>query len=98
MARRNAIGTTLEADSDSKTSFTPDKFFDNWQNGTLRPPYDGNFRKFILSSFGLPPSDTYIYKAVAEISLLQAQTYMDFGAQGRLHEWYRDAEGKQDKD
>lgn len=48
---------------------------------------------FIGKTFGLQPSDTFGYKATAEVTLLQAQTYLEYGGQGGLHAWYRDDEG-----
>jgi hypothetical protein len=59
------------------------------------PPYDNDFRKFIIRSFGLKLSDSFVYRAVAEVTLLQAQTYLEFGGQNGLHGWYRDSEGNE---
>ncbi|THW61454.1 NAD(P)-binding protein [Aureobasidium pullulans] len=82
------------AQTEDSTSFSPDAYFEAWEKGEITAPYDNDFRKFILSTFGLPHDDTYTYAAVAEVSLLQAQTYVEFGGQGGLHAWYRDDEGK----
>ncbi|CAD0054690.1 unnamed protein product [Aureobasidium pullulans] len=82
------------AQTEDSTSFSPDAYFEAWEKGDITAPYDNDFRKFILSTFGLPHDDTYTYAAVAEVSLLQAQTYVEFGGQGGLHAWYRDDEGK----
>lgn len=61
----------------------------------MTPPTDHDFRTFIIKSFGLKQSDTYIYRATAEVTLQQAQIYLSYGGQNRLHEWYRDEHGKQ---
>lgn len=84
-----------KAQTDGSSTFDPDKFFEAWGKDELTAPYDNDIRKFIIRSFGLQLSDDYIYTAVAEVSLLQAQTYVEFGGQGRLHEWYKDDEGVQ---
>ena len=79
----------------SAPTFDPDKFFDAWAKEEITPPYDNDFRKFIIRSFGLKLSDSFVYRAVAEVTLLQAQTYLEYGGMGRLHEWYKDEGGKQ---
>lgn len=82
------------AQTEDSTSFSPDAYFETWEKGDIPGLYDNNFRKFILTTFGLPQDDTYTYAAVAEVTLLQAQTYVEFGGQGGLHAWYKDDEGK----
>ncbi|KAK5121622.1 hypothetical protein LTR85_004794 [Meristemomyces frigidus] len=79
---------------DSET-FDPDKYFEAWSKQEYQPPYDNDFRKFIVRTFGLPIPDDYGYMAQnAEVTLLKAQTYLEVGAQNNLHAWYRDAEGQ----
>ncbi|KAK6438414.1 hypothetical protein LTR95_005384 [Oleoguttula sp. CCFEE 5521] len=84
-----------KAQTEDSTTFDPDVFFDSWAKGDLTPPYDNDFRKFIIRAFGLQLSDTYGYRATAEVTLLQAQTYVEFGRQGTLHKWYVDENGEQ---
>lgn len=84
-----------KAQTEGSTTFDPDKFFEAWSKEEVTAPYDNNFRRFIIRAFGLQLSDDYQYQATAVVSLLQAQTYVEFGAQGGLHAWYRDAEGKE---
>ena len=84
-----------KAHTEGSTTFDPDKFFEAWSKEEITPPYDNNFRRFIIRAFGLPLDDYYGYQATSEVSLLQAQTYIEFGAQGGLHSWYRDEEGKE---
>ena len=84
-----------KAQTEGSTTFDPDQFFEAWGKEEITPPYDNNFRRFIIRAFGLQLSDDYQYQATAVVSLLQAQTYVEFGAQGGLHAWYRDAEVKE---
>lgn len=84
-----------QAQTEDSTTFDPDKYFDAWSKEEIGPPYDGNFRKFIITTFGLPIRDDYGYMAQhAEVTLLHAQTCVEFGAQGGLHNWYKDAESQ----
>lgn len=82
-----------KAQTEGSPTFDPDKFFESWKKGEITAPYDNDFRKFIIKAFGLSPRDTYAYRATAEVTLLQAQTYIEFGGQNGLHGWYRDDEG-----
>ena len=84
-----------KARTDGSSTFEPDKFFEAWSKDEITPPYDNNFRRFVIRSFGLPLDDSYGYQATTEVSLLQAQTYLEFGAQGGLHAWYRDEKGEE---
>lgn len=73
-------------------NFDPDSFFEKWATGENGVPKDNDFQKCISRAFGLRSSDAYVYKAIAEVTLSQAQTYLNYGNQGRLLEWYRDEE------
>lgn len=83
-----------KAQTEDSTTFNPDDYFSKWEKGEFTAPIDNDFRKFILDTFGLKPSDRYTYAAVAEVSLQQAQDYLNHGGNGGLHSWYRDDEGK----
>ncbi|KAF2722943.1 hypothetical protein K431DRAFT_283449 [Polychaeton citri CBS 116435] len=83
------------AGTEGSTTFTPDSYFAAWSKEEITPPYDNDFRKFILRTFGLSlRNEEYVYRAIAEVTLLQVQTYLEFGAKGGLHSWYLDDEGK----
>lgn len=84
-----------KAQTEGSTSWEPDQFMSAWAKEEITPPYDNDFRKFIIKAFGLKHNDTYGYKATTEVTLLQAQTYVEFGGQGQLHKWYVDSEGNQ---
>ncbi|KAK5112223.1 hypothetical protein LTR62_004384 [Meristemomyces frigidus] len=84
-----------QAQTEDSTTFDPDKYFDAWGKEEITPPYDNDFRKFIIKTFGLSVRDDYGYMAQnAEVTLLSAQTYIECGGQNGLHGWYRDAEGQ----
>jgi hypothetical protein len=83
-----------KAQTEGSTTFEPDSFFESWRKEELTPPWDNDFRKFIIKSFGLSIRDTYVYRATAEVTLLQAQSYVDMGGQGMLHAWYVDDQGQ----
>ncbi|KAF4548201.1 Hypothetical protein D9617_30g011050 [Elsinoe fawcettii] len=89
MAPRIPKKPTTEGSSD----FDPEHFFSRWQKSELGPPKENDFKKCISRAFGLRLTDTYKYKAIAEVTLDQTQTYLNYGDQGRLLEWYRDGEG-----
>lgn len=84
-----------KAQTDGSTTFDPDTFFEAWSKEEITPPYDNNFRRFIIRAFGLPYDDDYGYRATTEVTLLQAQTHVEFGAQGGLHRWYVDENGNE---
>jgi len=86
------------AQCEGSSTFSPDAYFSAWSKEEYGPPYDNDFRKFIVRTFGLKPNDDYGYMAQhAEVTLLQAQTYVEFGGQGGLHGWYWEKE-KRDQD
>ncbi|GAM85230.1 hypothetical protein ANO11243_032340 [Dothideomycetidae sp. 11243] len=76
-------------------NFDPDAFLEKWEKGEIGIPKDNDFQKCIIRAFGLRSNDSYIYRATAEVTLAQAQAYLNHGGEGRLLEWYRDEEGKQ---
>lgn len=90
------MGIPKTPQTERSNSFNPDAFFDSWANGEAQKLlYTNDFRKFVLKAFGLDFKDDYVYRATAEVTLLHAQTYLEFGSQGGLHAWYRDAENQQ---
>lgn len=76
------------AQTDGSKTFDPDAFFEAWSKEELQPPHDNEFRQFILKAFDLELNDTYGYRATAEVTLSQAQMYLEMGAQRGLHKWY----------
>ena len=69
-------------------SFEPDALFTQWSTKATLP--DGNdFRSSILATFSLPPSDKYVYHAIASVNLSQVQQAINAGSSKNLHTWYR---------
>jgi hypothetical protein len=84
-----------ETRTEGSTTFAPDVYFEEWRKGALSPPDKAtNFRAFVLKAFALTPQDDYIYRAGAEVTLSQAQQYLETGAEKGFHAWYRDAEAE----
>jgi len=83
------------AETQGSTNFDPDTFFEAWAKEEITPPYDNDLRKFVIRAFGLKLNDSFVYRATAEVTLLQAQTYLEFGGQNGLHRWYNDSEGNE---
>jgi len=81
--------------TEGSLTFDPVQFFKAWENEEIKPPQNNDFFPFMLHAFGLRSSDSYTYRATAEVTLAQVQKYLEYGGVGRLHEWYLDDEGKQ---
>lgn len=74
----------------SSHAFDPDDLFAKWANGDAHPTSsdDNDFRGAIIRAFNLPANDTYVYHAIASVTLTQVQTAINAGAQHGLHAWY----------
>lgn len=72
------------------STFDPDQFFTKWAAGEFSPPSTDthDLRTSIIHAFGLPPSDSYVYRAVASVTLHHVQQAISAGAQHGLHAWY----------
>lgn len=81
--------------TEGSLTFDPAKLFEAWEKEEIKPPQNNEFFPFMLHAFGLRSSDDYTYRATAEVTLKQVQTYLEHGGVGRLHEWYLDDRGKQ---
>ncbi|GAB7342368.1 hypothetical protein MBLNU457_g0586t1 [Dothideomycetes sp. NU457] len=81
--------------TEGSLTFDPAEFFKAWEKEEIKPPQNSDFFHFMLHAFGLRSSDDYTYRATAEVTLAQVQTYLEHGGVGRLHEWYLDDQGKQ---
>lgn len=82
------------ARTEGSSTFDPDRFFEAWAKGEITAPSDNDFKKSILTAFGLPSRDNYVYKAVAAVSLEQAQAHVAAGGNNGLHGWYKTSEGQ----
>ncbi|KAL0264926.1 hypothetical protein SLS55_000880 [Diplodia seriata] len=76
----------------SRSPFDPDEFLSSWSAESL--PQDDDLRGSLTKAFDLPPRDSYVYRAIAEVTLDQVQHAIGFGGQHGLHGWYIDDEGK----
>ncbi|EOD43621.1 putative transcription factor nrm1 whi5 protein [Neofusicoccum parvum UCRNP2] len=79
----------------SRSQFDPEEFLTSWQSGSsdLLPQND-DLRDAVVKTFNLPPKDSYVYRAIAEVTLDQVQHAIGFGGQHGLHGWYVDDEDK----
>jgi hypothetical protein len=82
------------ARTEGSSTFDPDQFFQAWSKGDIAAPSDNDFRTSILKAFGLPVRDNYVYRAVAAVSLEQAQIHVAAGGQNGLHGWYKASDGQ----
>lgn len=74
--------------------FEPDTLFEAWSKDKERLPENDDLRSSIISVFNLPHNDSYVYHAVASVTLTQVQEAITHGGQAGLHTWYLDDEGK----
>ena len=57
-------------------------------------PKDDDLRASITSAFNLSNRDSYVYHAIASVTLSEVQEAIENGNENGLHAWYLDAEGK----
>ncbi|KAL8658708.1 MAG: hypothetical protein Q9226_000822 [Calogaya cf. arnoldii] len=84
-----------QAQTTGSAHFDPDAFFESWaKNSTTLLPQENNLRSSIITAFNLAHSDSYVYHAVASVTLAQVQEAIQYGGQHGLHAWYPDEAGK----
>ncbi|KAI4649306.1 hypothetical protein J4E93_003622 [Alternaria ventricosa] len=77
------------------TNFNPDAFFEAWTEEEYSPTHSNKpLAQCIGESFGIPPTDKYIYRAQAETTLHATQRAIEAKRAHGLHGWYHDDEGK----
>ena len=74
--------------------FDPDALFATWAKEPT-PPQNDDLRSSIITTFNLPSNDSYVYHAIASVTLSQVQEAVNHGSGVGLHAWYRDHEGKE---
>lgn len=74
--------------------FNPDALFNSWGSKQQTLPQENDLASSIKTTFNLPYNDTYVYHAIASVTLSQVQEAIDYGAAQGLHGWYFDEEGK----
>ena len=82
------------ARTEGSSDFDPRDFFDSWVDGSKCLPYDNDLHASIISAFDLPKDDSYVYHAIASVTLSQVQTAISHGGSFGLHAWYCDDGGK----
>ncbi len=87
---------TLQGRARTKGSrlFEPDTLFEAWSKGQRSLPENDDFKSSMISTFNLPYNDTYIYHAIASVTLTQVQEAINHGGKAGLHAWYLDDEGR----
>ncbi|RMZ71911.1 transcription factor nrm1 whi5 [Pyrenophora seminiperda CCB06] len=79
----------------SLKNFDPDAFFAAWSDEKFSPLDSGKtLMQCICESFGIDPRDDYVYRAMAETSLLMMQKAIAAGGQHKMHDWYHDEKGE----
>jgi len=72
------------------SSFDADVLFEAWGDGHAPIPQNNDFRSSIIKTFNLPEDDSYVYHAIANVTLAQVQGAINHGAGSGLHAWYLD--------
>ena len=55
----------------------------------------GDLRSAMMKGFGLAANDSYVYHAIASVTLAQVQDAIEAGRANGLCDWYQDADGHQ---
>ncbi|KAF3905910.1 hypothetical protein ABW21_db0200202 [Orbilia brochopaga] len=83
------------ASTTGSSSFSPDSCFSDWSEDKRKDPVpNGDLRTAIIQTFGLKPDDSYVYHAIASVTLQQVQNAIADGGKRGLHAWYRDEKGE----
>ncbi|EDU47763.1 hypothetical protein L13192_07575 [Pyrenophora tritici-repentis] len=79
----------------SLKSFDPDAFMAAWSDEKYSPLHTNKtLYQCLCESFGIDPKDTYVYRAMAETTLLHMQRAIAAGGQNKMLDWYHDSEGE----
>ncbi|KAF2849691.1 hypothetical protein T440DRAFT_508522 [Plenodomus tracheiphilus IPT5] len=75
-------------------NFDSEALLQNWDDEKYSPLHNGkSFAQSIREAFGIPSSDAYVYRALAETTLDITQRAIDAKRAHGLHGWYHDDEG-----
>ena len=80
----------------STASSNPNKYFSAasaLETSKARLEED-NFRDAVITGFGLEQDDSFVYHAIASVTLEQVQSAVDAGTAHGLCDWYLDGDGK----
>ncbi|MCJ1439162.1 hypothetical protein MMC27_008553 [Xylographa pallens] len=84
----------MEPRTKGAVQFNPDTFFTSWPNRPANLFDNNNLQHAIITTFELPCNDSYVYHAIASVSLAQVQKAISHGGEAGLHAWYLDEQGK----
>ncbi|MCJ1404640.1 hypothetical protein MMC11_007866 [Xylographa trunciseda] len=84
----------LKPRTSGAAQFDPDTFFQSWPDRPAHFLEDDNLRNAIITSFELPHNDSYVYHAIASVTLAQVQQAISHGGEAGLHAWYLDEQGQ----
>ena len=82
-------GAQRKARTTGSAQWNPDKFFDEWDKIKQLPKHD-DLRTSIIKAFNLSERDSYVYHAIASVTLAQVQEGINSGSAHGLHAWYLD--------
>ena len=57
-------------------------------------PKENDLRSSIIAAFNLSSNDSYVYHAIASVTLAQVQEAIAVGGEHELHAWYLDDSGE----
>ncbi|KAI4088325.1 MAG: hypothetical protein LQ339_008722 [Xanthoria mediterranea] len=84
-----------QAQTIGSAEFDPDAFLASWaQDSPTLLPQGNDLQSSIIAAFNLAQSDSYVYHAVASVTLAQVQEAIQHGGEHGLHAWYPDEAGK----
>lgn len=82
-----------QARTTGSAGFDPDTFFEKWASSDLLPK-GNDLRTSIVAAFNLSPNDSYVYHAIASVTLSQVQEAIIIGGEHGLHAWYLNDNGE----
>ncbi|KAL8754826.1 MAG: hypothetical protein Q9199_004069 [Rusavskia elegans] len=84
-----------QAQTTGSAHFDPDAFLASWaKDSKTLLPQGNDLRSSIIAAFNLAQSDSYVYHAIASVTLAQVQESIRHGGEHGLHAWYPDEAGK----
>jgi hypothetical protein len=76
-------------------SFNPDTLLENWSDEKYNPIQSGKpLAQCVREAFGIPSSDSYVYRAQGETTLDITQRVIAAKDANGLHDWYHDDDRK----
>lgn len=83
------------AHTTGSSRFDPELFFERWEEESASLlPQKNDLRQSIITAFNLAQTDSYVYHAIASVTLSQVQEAVEHGGDHGLHNWYPDESGR----